>query len=267
MKKIIYILVIFIGLISCSEYQNILKSTDPEFKFSKAMEYYEKKDYMRATTLFDEVATYFRGTENSEKILYYLSMSYMGQKDYFSASEFFEKYLKTYPKGQYAETAKFQLAYCFYLDSPDARLDQKATRDAIVAFQEFVDFFPESEKVPEANKLMDELKDKLAKKEYMNAKLYYNLGDYLGNNNYESAVITAQNALRNFPSNAFREDLSILILQSKYQQAVQSVQEKKIERYRNAIDEYYNFINEFPEGKYRKVAEDIFKVSSKIVKD
>ncbi len=267
MKKIIYILVIFIGLISCSEYQNILKSTDPEYKLSKAMEYYEKKDYMRASTLFDEVAAYFRGTENSEKILYYISMSYMGQKDYFSASEYFEKYLKTYPKGQYAEIAKFQTAYCYYLDSPDPRLDQKATKDAIVAFQEFLDFFPESQQVPQANKLMDEMTDKLAKKEYLNAKLYYNLGDYLGNNNYESAVITAQNAMRNYPSNAFREDLSILILQSKYQQAVQSVQDKKIERYRNAIDEYYNFINEYPEGKFRKTADKIFEESSKIVKD
>lgn len=252
---------------SCSEYQRILKSTDPELKYSKALEYYQNKDYIRATTLFDEVAAYFRGTENSEKILYYLSMSYMGQKDYFSASEYFEKYLKTYPKGQFAEIAKFQIAFCYYLDSPDERLDQEATRNAISAFQEFVDFFPESLRVPEANKLMDEMLNKLAKKEYLNAKLYYNLGDYLGNNNYESAVITAQNALRNFPSNAYREELSILILQSKYQQAVQSIQDKKIERYRNAIDEYYNFINEFPEGKFRNNADKIFDESNKIVKD
>lgn len=86
-------------------------------------------------------------------------------------------------------------------------------------------------------------------------------------NNYESAVITAQNALKRFPSNKYREELSIIILDAKYEQAVQSVVEKKLDRYRSAIDEYYNYINEYPEGKLRKHADKIFNESKKIVKD
>ena len=98
------------------------------------------------------------------------------------------------------------------------------------------------------------------------AELYFNLGNYMGNN-YESAVITAQNALKKYPSTSYREELSMIILEAKYQQAVQSVFEKKIERYRSAIDEYYNYVNEFPDGKLRKQAERIFNESKKIVKD
>ncbi|OIP82466.1 MAG: outer membrane protein assembly factor BamD [Porphyromonadaceae bacterium CG2_30_38_12] len=267
MKKLSIITLFSIVLFaSCGEYQKILKSTDPEFKYTKAVAYFDKKDFMRSTTLFDEVSTYFKGTERSEDVLHYLAKSYLGQKDYFTASEYFKTYVKTYPKGKYIVESKFMVGYCYYLDSPDARLDQTATLDAIAAFQEFVDVYPDSERVPEAMKLLDELNDKIAYKYFLNSKLYFNLGNYMGNN-YESAVITAQNALKRFPSNKHREELSLLILEAKYQQAVQSIEEKKLDRYRTTIDEYYNFVNEYPEGKLRKQADKILNESKKIVKD
>jgi len=266
MKKYLSILLVVTLLVSCSEYQSILKSNDPELKYNKAVEYFEKEDFMRATTLFDEVARYYRGTERSELVLNYLARSYMGQKDYFTASEYYKTYVKTYPKGKFIIEARYMVGYCYYLDSPDARLDQTATHDAIRSFQEFLDFHPESERVPQVNKLLDELMNKLAYKELLTAKLYYNLGNYLGNN-YLSAVIVAQNALLNYPSNEYREEFSYIILQSKYQQAVQSFEDKKIERFRDTIDEYYNYTNEFPEGKYRKEADKILADSRRTVKD
>lgn len=266
MKKYLSILLAVTLLVSCSEYQNVLKSNDPELKYNKAVEYFEKNDFMRATTLFDEVSRYYRGTERSELVLNYLARSYMGQKDYFTASEYYKTYVKTYPKGKFIIEARYMIGYCYYLDSPDARLDQTTTHNAIKAFQEFLDLHPESERVPQANKLLDELTNKLAYKELLTAKLYYNLGNYLGNN-YLSAVIVAQNALLNYPSNAYREEFSFIILQSKYQQAVQSFEDKKTERFRDTIDEYYNYTNEFPEGKYRKDADKILADSKRTVKD
>lgn len=267
MKKISFLFIIsVVFLCACGEYQKLLKSTDPELKYTKAIEYFEKGDFMRASTLFDEIAIYYKGTERSEEVLNYIAKSYMGQKDYFSASEYYKTYVKTYPKGKYITEAKFMIGYCYYLDSPDARLDQTATYDAITALQEFVDVYPESERVQEAYKLLDEMNDKLAYKYLINSRLYYNLGNYLANN-YESAVITAQNGLKKFPTNKYREELSMIILESKYQQAVQSVEEKKIERYRNTIDEYYNFVNEFPDGKLKRQADRIFNECKKIVKD
>lgn len=221
---------------------------------------------MRATTLFDEVATYYKGTDRSETLLMNLAKSYLGQKDYYSASEYFKTYVKTYPRGQYAGEAKYMIGYCYYLDSPDARLDQTATYNAIGALQEFIDIYPENEKVPEAVKLLDEMTNKLAYKDFLNAKLYYNLGNYMGNN-YESAVITAQNSLRKYPSSKYREDLTILILEAKYEEAIQSLAEKRLDRYRNTIDEYYNYANEFPDGKYKKRADKIVNDCKKVVNE
>jgi len=251
-------------LTSCSDYQKLLKNPDAELKYSKAVEYFEKGDYARAATLFDDVSAYFRGTSRSEDILNYLAKCYMSQKDYMTASEYYKAYIKSYSTGKYIEEARFMVGYCYYLDSPDPRLDQTSTYNALSAFQEFLDFYPESKRVPEVNKLIDELNDKLAYKYYLNAKLYYNLGNYMGNN-YLSAVITAENALKKYPLNSYREDLMFLILESKYAQAVQSIPDKKIERYQNTIDEYYNYVNEFPEGKYKKQADKIFNESKKII--
>jgi len=267
MKKTSFLLLaVVLTMFSCSDYQKILKSDDAELKYTRAVEYFNKGDFMRASTLFDAIATYYKGTDRSETVLNYMAKSYMGQKDYYSASEYYKTYVKTYPKGKYVVESKYMIGYCYYLDSPDARLDQTATYNAITALQEFLDIYPESDKVPQANKLLEELTNKLAFKAYMNAKLYYNLGNYLGNN-YESAVITAQNALKKYPATAYREELLMLTLDSKYEQAVQSVEEKKAERYRNAIDEYYNYINEFPNGKFKKQADKILSESKKIVKE
>ena len=266
MKKYLILFAFIPALFSCNEYQKLLKSSDTELKYTKAVDYFDKGDYMRAQTLFDEVSTYYRGTERSEVLLNYIARSYMGQKDYYSASEYFKVYVRTYPKGRYVQESKFMIGYCYFLDSPDARLDQTATKNAIEALQEFVDIYPENERVPEANNLMDELKDKLAYKEYLNARLYYNLGNYLGNN-YLSAIIVAQNALRDYPATQYREDISMIVLESKYQQAVQSIQERIQERYTETIDEYYSFINEFPTGKHRRQADRIFRDARKVVKE
>lgn len=266
MKKYwLYSLLLIIAS-SCSEYQRLLKSTDSELKYSKAVEYFEKKDFMRAQTLFDEVSFYYKGTERSELVLNYLARCYMGQKDYYSASEYYKTYVRTYPKGQFAPESKFMIGYCYYLESPDARLDQTATNKAIQALQEFIDVFPDNERVPEASQLIDDMFDKLAYKYLLNARLYYNLGNYLGNN-YESAVITAQNALKKYPSTKYREELSMLILEAKYAMATQSIEEKLLDRYRDTIDEYYSYSNEFPQGKYKKQAEKILKESKKIIKE
>jgi len=266
MKQYLAITIFSIFLVSCSDYQKILKSTDPELKYNKAVEYFEKKDYMRASTLFDEISGFYRGTERSELILNYMARSFMGQKDYFSASEYYQTYIKTFPKGQFIVEARFMIGYCHYLDSPDPRLDQSSTRQAITAFQNFLDIHPESERVPEVNKLLQELTNKLALKELLNARLYYNLGNYLGNN-YLSAVITAQNALKMYSETQHREELFFIILQSKYQQALQSVEDKKMERYRDTADEYYNFVNEFPESTYRREVERIYADVRKVIKD
>ncbi len=257
-KTYFILLLITVFLTGCGEYQKILKSRDPEEKYQAALRYFNEKQYVKSQTLLDDVSSYYRGSERSEDVLAYLARSYMGQKSYESATSYYQAYIRNYPKGKYAAEAYFQIGHCQYLDSPDARLDQAVTRNAIDAFTQFVELYPESPYAEQAYQEMSEMYDKLALKELKSAQLYYNLGTYLGNN-YLSCEITAKNALKNYPSNKYQEDFSWLILQAKYQQLVNSFEERKIERARDAQDEYYNFITEYPNSKRRKEAEKMMQ--------
>ncbi|NDV64354.1 outer membrane protein assembly factor BamD [Bacteroides sp. 224] len=263
-KNLITILLAAIVLSSCGNYNKLLKSTDYEYKYEAAKNYFAKGKYNKAATLLNELITILKGTDKAEESLYMLGMCYFNQKDYTTASQSFMTYYNTYPRGTYTELARFHSGKALFLDTPEARLDQSGTYLAIQELQMFMEYFPASSKKLEAQDMIFELQDKLVLKDYLAAKLYYNLGTYLGNN-YLSCVITAQNALKDYPYTKMREDLSILVLRAKYEMAVNSVEEKRDERYRETIDEYYAFTNEFPESKYLKDANRIFKASSQSI--
>ena len=265
-KNILITLLAALLLSSCGEYNKLLKSTDYEYKYEAAKNYFAKGQYNRAATLLNELIAILKGTDKAEESLYMLGMSYYNQNDYQTAAQTFTQYYNVYPRGTFTELARFHAGKALYLDTPEPRLDQSGTYNAIQQLQMFLEYFPNSAKKDEAQNMIFALQDKLVMKEYLSAKLYYNLGNYLGNN-YESCFITAQNALKDYPYTNMREDLSILILRAKYEMAVFSVEDKREERYREAVDEYYAFKNEFPESKYMKDADRIFKEAQKILKD
>ena len=265
MKNLLTIILLSLFLTSCSEYVRLQKSTNPEEKFQAGKNYFQEKKYVKSATMFEEIVPYYRGTPQAEEVLYLLAESYMGQKDYYSASEYFQAYVRNFPRGAYAQEARYKVAYCYYLDSPDARLDQTATYDAINAFSEYISLYPESDRVSDCRKYLFEMEDKLAYKEFLNSKLYYNLGLY-GGNNYRACVTTAENTLRDFPETKYRDDLVFIILKAKSKEASLSVQEKKKERYSEVIDEYYRYANAFPDGKHIKEANRILREAKNIVK-
>lgn len=265
-KNILLTLFAALLLSSCGEYNKLLKSTDLEYKYEAAKTYFAKGQYNRAATLLNELIAYLKGSTHAEESLYMLGMSYYNMSDYQTAAQTFMQYYNSYPRGTFTELARFHAGKALYLDTPEPRLDQSGTYIAIQQLQLFMEYFPQSTKKDEAQNMIFELQDKLVMKEYLSAKLYFNMGNYLGNN-YMSCVITAQNALKDYPYTNLREELSILILQAKFEIAFNSIEEKKLERYRETADEYYAFMNEFPEGKYVKEAERIFKETQKVLKD
>ena len=255
-SKIVSIFLLSILLVSCGEYNKVLKLTDIDKKFEYAKRYFDEGKFSRSATLLEEVVQMRRGSAMGEESLYLLAQSYFRMKDYLTASEYFATYFKTYPKGQFAELARFYSAYGLFMESPDPRLDQSSTYKAMEQFQDFIELFPQSERKEEAQNMLFQLQEKLALKELLTTRLYYNLGDFLlfpfPGGNYLSAVITAQNALQSYPFTKYREDFMYLIFKSKYEMAVRSVDEKKDLRLRDVKDEYYAFINDFPEGRFTK---------------
>lgn len=266
MRKVAFLLMMTVILCSCGEYNKVLKSTDYELKYSYAKKYFNEKQYSKSATLLEELVTIFKGTSNAEESLYLLAQSYYGQQDYETAAQYFENYYTTYPKGEYAELSRYYSGYGLYLSSPDARLDQSKTYKAIEQLQLYMEYYPQSEHAADAQKILFELQEKLAYKEYLAAHLYFNLGTYMGNN-FLSSIITSQNALKNYPYTKYREEFMFLMLRSKYELSKVSVEEKLQGRYRDVVDEYYNYMNEYPTGKYAKQAKRFFDDASKHIKE
>ena len=259
-------------LVSCGEYTRVLKSGDYEYKYETAKALYMSGHYHQASELFGMLLAPLKGTSYSEENIFMLAESNMKAKDYESAAMFFKKYYQAYPKGRYMDMARYNSGYALYKQTVDVRLDQTSTMEAITEFQSFLDYCPNTNLKGQAMEIIYELQDKLVKKEYLSAKLYFDLGAYAmnsayGGNNYQACVVTAQNALKDYPyaSAGLREDLSILTLRAKYYLARQSVEEKRLERFRDTVDEYYAFQNDYPESKYLKEAKSIFDYSERVV--
>ncbi|MBO5886903.1 MAG: outer membrane protein assembly factor BamD [Bacteroidaceae bacterium] len=266
------LLLVLTMLTACSEFSAVLKSDDYEYKYEAAKALYADGQYRQAAELFSMLLAPLKGTSYGEESLYMLAESNLKAKDYESAAMFFKKYYQVYPKGHYMEMARFNSGYSLYKQVADIRLDQTSTMEAIREYQDFLDYCPNTGLKEQTHAVIYELQDRLVEKEYLSAKLYYDLGTYTlnsiyGGNNYEACVVTAQNALKDYPyaSAGLRENLSILILRAKYHLARQSVEAKRVERFRDAIDEYYAFENDFPESKYLQEANSIFRYSQRMV--
>ena len=268
--KVICFSFVILLFTSCGEYNKILKSTDLNVRFEHAKQYFEMGKYSRTVALLEDVVQMARSTSRGEEALYLLAQSHYKMKDYSTAAEYFKSYFTTYPRGEYAELARFYSAYGLYLDSPDPRLDQSDTYKSMQQFQDFLEFYPQSERKDEAQNALFELQEKLALKELLTVRLYYNLGDHsiipFPGGNYLSCVITAQNAIRTYPFSQHREELMYYMFKSKYEMAVRSVEEKKELRYRDAVDEYYSYANEFPDGRFLKELKRLYEIIDRELK-
>ena len=267
MKHYLHIILsftVFLFLISCGNYNKLQKTNNYDYKYEAAKQYYFEGQYNRASLFLQDVIATFKGTNKGEESLFLSGMSSYKARNYNAAMPFFRKYYQSYPRGLYTEKAHFYCGMSLYKNIPEVKLDQSATYEAISEFQEFLELYPGSVLSAEVQEIIFKLQDRLVEKEYLSAKLYYDLGSYFlncsnGGSNYQACIVTAENAIKDFPYTSRREDFAILILRAKFELAAQSIESKKEERYHNAIDEYYGFTNEYPESKYMKEANELFK--------
>ncbi len=247
---------LIVALSSCkSKYDKLKASNDNAKKYQEAVKYYNKKDYTKALGLFEDLVTRYRGRAEAEDLFYYYAYTNYRLKDYTSARFHFKTFADTYPSSPRAEECRFIAAYCFYLDSPTYSLDQENTTKAIESLQLFINLYPKSDRVTEASKLIQNLRDKLEQKSYADSKLYLTIGDY------QSAVIAFGNTLRDYPDTKYAEEIEFLTIQSQYEFARISVERKQPERYTQAIGFADEFIEKYPQSKFLKGATNYKKDS------
>lgn len=242
--KIWLILGLALVLTSCNQYNRLLKSTNYPLKFSKAKEFYNKKQYLKADPLFDELLTVFRGTENQEDAYYYYAYNQFYLKNYDFAAFHFKNFVINFPYSAKVEEMEFMYAYCMYNESPTYSLDPNPTQKAIEAVQLFVTHYPNSAKIEQCNELLDELRGKLQKKSLEIGLLFFKMEDY------RAAVVALRNTLSEFPDVANREEIKFLIVKSSYLLAENSVESKKEQRIEDTFKAITDFTDEYPQSKW-----------------
>jgi outer membrane protein assembly factor BamD len=246
-------------LMSCSEYQKLLKSENYELKYEKAVEYYEDEDYYKAKNLFNELKNIYKGTERAEKIYYHYAYCLYMEGELALAAYHFRQFAKTYPNSEFTQDAEFRTALCFYDLSPDPSLDQAFTKRGIDAFQAFLNKYPKTEYKDTVNNLVDKLHHKLETKSYNNAYLYYKIKDY------KAAITALQNSIDNYPGSPYNEDARFYMLKSWYLYADGSVRKKQAERFEETLTAYHKLIDNYHDTEYIDEANKIKeKVKEKV---
>lgn len=248
------------AMTSCkSQYEILLNSNDVDAKYDAAFAYFDEGKYSKAASLFESLSVLTNGTERDDTVQYYWGLSNYMFRDYYTAETNFTNFIAAYPRSPFTSDARYLRIDCLYRSTLRYELDQTPTYTALDAISEYILEFPETQYMQECRDMMTDLNERLDKKAFEAAKLYYRMEDY------RAARVALRNVLKDDAENVYREDVLYYIAMSSYNFARLSVPEKQRERYLIFIDDYYNFASEIPESHYRKELDAIYNKAQKAI--
>ena len=234
-------------LASCkSQYELLLASNDVDAKYEAAFKFFNEKKYNKAASMFESLSMLTERTERDDTVKYYWGLSNYKFKDYYTAEANFDSFINYYPSSPFTSEARFLRLDCLYRSTYRYELDQTPSRKAISEISEYIREYPSSTHMEECRDMLLDLNERLDRKAYEGAKLYYKMEDYM------ASRVALRNVLKDNSENQYREDVLYYIAMSSYKYAKLSVPQKQKERYLVFVDDYFNFLGEYPESKYRK---------------
>ncbi|MBX2962539.1 MAG: outer membrane protein assembly factor BamD [Cyclobacteriaceae bacterium] len=248
---IVLLFVLLFG-VSCSKFRKIEKNPDWRVKYESALNYYNKKDYYKASVLFEQIMPIIRGLPEAEKGQFYLAYCQYYEKLYLLASEQFRTFYETYGRSSLAEEARYMYAYSLFKSSPGANLDQTGSKEAMASMQEFLNRYPKSKFRDQALEVIYTTQERLDQKGFENARQYYKMRQY------KASIVALRSFQNNFPDSKYLEESRYLIIASKYKLAEQSIYTKQRERYQEVIETYKDFIDRYPNSAHLKEAEKMY---------
>lgn len=259
--RISFLAFIIASLLACrSEFETVRLSNDPELFLKKALQYYDEEEWFKSQTLIEQAIPFYRGRPESEEMFFKYAKTFYNLNQFILSSHWFNNFSNTYPNSQFREESDWLLAYSNYQQSPNYRLDQTESDQAVELFQTFVNTYPNSTRVKECNEIIDELREKREIKSFEEGKLYYNLGQY------QAAVASFNNTLKDFPESRDKEEILFLIADANFLLAENSIYGKKSDRYEDALELAREFLRKYPDGQRASDARNIIDTSTKRLK-
>jgi len=241
------------ALCSCNSFDKLLKSPDFGLKYREAGKLYEKGRYEKAVMLYENVLPFYHSAPQEDTINIRIARGYYQMREYEMAQYYFNLFRQSFPRSVLLEEAYYMQGMCSYDLSLRPALDQTETNNAIEAFNLYLYRYPNGAFVASSRGKVAELEGRLTEKAFYGAKLYYTT------EHYRAAVVALKNCIKAFPDSPYREEMLFLALRSSYLHAKNSVPEKQRERFQMTIDEYFNLMSEYPESRYKREAEKIYR--------
>lgn len=258
LRNLIIAAVLIAATVSCkSQYEILLNSNDADLKYEAAFDYFNEGKYSKAGSLFESLSVLTNGTERDDTVRYYWGLSNYKFKDYYTAETNFTNFLEIYPRSPFASEARYLRLDCLYRSTLRYELDQTPTYKAITEISEYIIEFPRTPHLEACRDMLKDLNERLDKKAYEAARLYYKMEDY------KASRVAFRNVLKDDSENIYREDILYYIAMSSYNYAHLSVPEKQKERYLTFVDDYLNFVGEIPQSHYRKELDNVYRKAQK----
>ena len=259
-RNLILAAVLIVASTSCkTQYEILLQSNDADAKYEAAFNYYNEGKYSKAGSMFESLSVLTNGTERDDTVRFYWGLSNYKFRDYYTAETNFTNFLETYPRSPFASEARYLRLDCLYRSTLRYELDQSPTYKAITDISEYIIEYPDNPHMQTCHDMLVDLNERLDKKAYEAAKLYYKM------ENYKASRVAFRNVLKEDAENIYREDILYYIAMSSYNYAHNSIPSKQKERYLTFVDDYYNFIGEIPESHYRKELDNVYRKALKAI--
>ncbi len=256
-----FLAMLFLTTSCAGYYETARKSNDMDFKYEAAKNFFSEKKFKKASDIYEDLVLLSQGTPIEDTVNFYTGLSKYRYGDLIAAEASFDKFISEFPRSTFSEEARFLRIKCLFNSTYRYELDQTPTHKAMVVIGEFLYDNPQSRYYDECRDMLKTLQERIDRKSFEGAKLYYTMEDYL------SAHTALKNVLKENADNIYREEILYYTTMASYKYAVNSIEEKQKERYMNFSDDYYNFVGEFPESEHLKELTGLFEKVQKIIKN
>ena len=230
---ILLFVVASILMVSCKSTDNKQDNT-PEGFFNRGVQYFKDKDWIEADKMFQVIKLQYPASQYADDAQYYLAEVNYGKGEFILASFNYNLLRRTYPTSEYVKISLYKSGLCYYEMSPSFDRDQEYTHKAIEIFQDYQRLYPQDSLYQQSGKYIDELRNKLAEREYSTAELYTKLYSP------RSAIIYLDVIINDYTDTKFYE-------LAYYRKISILVESKRMDEAKNTISQYKRV---FTKGEY-----------------
>ncbi len=241
-------------------FAKVMKSKDVDFRLRMAEKYFLRKDYNKAQQLYQDLFPILKGSPQFEDLYFKFAYCSFYLKDYANAENLFKGFVEVFPNSPKAEEMDYMRAYTFFMQSPRYELDQTNTTKTMGFMQAFINTHPGSARIKDASDIIDKCRAKLELKDFKNAELYYDLGQY------KAAGIVFNILINTYPDSEKSDQYKLYVIKADFLYANSSIEDKKEDRYQQVITDCNDFMDRFPDSKLSKEVQTYINSSQNNIK-